>query len=195
MTKELRARSVPKDIREKIEKILSPGHRLLHEIFLAEEGTEPFAPIESRERWYEAQSTKGRIYIIHFDGSKYNNTENRRYDFLFSSEGEKLSVKKLEDYIMVTDFNEKDMIKEGRIIHIIQNKTLHKTILIYPCDRMGKKATPNFLSQSDIIKMSTVTPEDYNLWKDWWRGLVDMCKKRKCLFVNKKEKLVTFNWK
>lgn len=187
------ARSVPKEIRIEIEKILSSGHKLLYEVFV--DNLSEDTKVLPNEKWYHAIAQNGTVYTIYFDGHSYSNTENIKYNFLFSGESEKIAVKKIDDYIMVTDYNEKDMIKEGRILHIVEGKNLYRSLLISPCDRPTQKAVPNNISYEEAAKLSIIAPENYSEWKDYWRGLVNLCKQRKSLFVNKKEKLTTFTWK
>lgn len=183
--KDLRVRSVPKEISEEIKKIIRPGHRIFGEAFIV--GSD-----HGKKKWYYISKPTGMMYIVYFDGERYNNTEFHKYAHLLSGEGVKLKGKEMDDYIKITSYNEKDMIKIGRTLHVIMSNVHYRTELIRPCLRPDQDLIIKNGTKYDRIGKQE---EDFDRWKDWNRGLVDWGLMHGILYVNKKQKLAEFSWK
>ncbi len=113
---------------------------------------------------------------------------------------QEMKKKSMEDYILITEHNRKDMSKLGRIYYVIGNYStpvLYAKFCVYPCLRPNKTLVVSGDSSTPLGNYSVQCRDgqDFEDWKNGFDSVISKFIKEKKLFVNKKEKVATFEWK
>lgn len=112
-----------------------------------------------------------------------------------------MKKKEMEDYLQITEHNWNDIKKIGRVYYMIDTLGSIPHLLaigcIYPCMRPNSTMVVkgDFSVPVPNYSIRCFDGQNYDEWASGYKGVFDMAIKRKILFVNKKLKPATFEWK